>query len=330
MHTIARGGVEMKKPLVYVTRNIPTELSKAYEEKFTFFCWEEEETPVPREELRKHLQIADALICMVSDSIDKLLIKDADHLKIIANLAVGYDNIDIEAAKSRGIIVTNTPDVLTETTADLGFALLLATARRLIEANNFIRQGEWKEWSPYLLAGADVHHKTIGIVGMGRIGKAMARRAQGFGMNIVYHNRSRDEAAEKELGVTYVSFHDLLNQADFVVSVVPFTHETKDMFNSHAFQMMKETAVFINISRGGVVNEADLIHALQSGVIQAAGLDVFKEEPIQKNHPLLQLPNVVALPHIGSASVETRTNMWKLCLDNVAAVLNGESPKTPV
>lgn len=320
----------MRKPYVYVTRKIPAALLAPYKDDFTFNYWEREETSVPREELTKQIKKADALICMVGDAIDKSTLEEANQLKIIANLAVGYDNIDLEAAKSRGIFVTNTPDVLTETTADLGFALLLATARRLMEANNYIRQGKWKEWSPYLLAGADVHQKTIGIVGMGRIGRALARRAQGFGMKIMYHNRSRNLVAESELGATYVGFSDLLKTADFVVSVVPLSSETENMFDSHAFQLMKKDALFINISRGGVVNEEALFQALQNGEIQAAGLDVFKEEPISKDHPLLQLPNVVALPHIGSASVETRTSMWNLSLENVAAVLHGSAPKTPV
>ncbi|MBU5267416.1 2-hydroxyacid dehydrogenase [Virgibacillus proomii] len=320
----------MNKPTIYITRSIPTKLLKPYQDQFTFTCWEKEETPVPREVLIKEAKHADGLICMLTEEIDNAFLDNVQRLQVIANLAVGYDNIDIHAAKARNIIITNTPDVLTETTADLGFGLLMTTARRLLEANDFIKQGRWQHWAPYLLAGTDVYNKTIGIVGMGRIGKAIAKRAKGFSMNILYHNRSRDERAEDKLGVTYLGLNELLSEADFVVSIVPLTDETKNMFDADAFGMMKHSAIFINISRGGVVDEAALIQALKEKQIAAAGLDVFSKEPLPKDHPLLQLRNVVALPHIGSASVETRTNMWNLCLENVTRVLSGKRPRTPV
>ncbi|MFU0788513.1 MAG: D-glycerate dehydrogenase [Virgibacillus proomii] len=320
----------MNKPTIYITRSIPAKLLKPYQEHFTFICWEKEETPVPREVLIKDAKHADGLICMLTEEIDDAFLDNVQRLQVIANLAVGYDNIDIHASKARNIIITNTPDVLTETTADLGFGLLMATARRLLEANDFIKQGKWQHWAPYLLAGTDVYNKTIGIVGMGRIGKAIARRAKGFSMNILYHNRSRDEIAEEKLGVTYLGLNELLSEADFVVSVVPLTDETRNMFDADAFGMMKHSAIFINISRGGVVDETALIQALKEEQIAAAGLDVFSKEPLPKNHPLLQMRNVVALPHIGSASVETRTNMWNLCLENVTRVLSGKRPRTPV
>ncbi|MGX4670023.1 2-hydroxyacid dehydrogenase [Cerasibacillus sp. JNUCC 74] len=320
----------MNKPTIYITRSIPAKLLKPYQEQFTFICWEKEETPVPREVLIKDAKHADGLICMLTEEIDDAFLGNVQRLQVIANLAVGYDNIDIHASKARNIIITNTPDVLTETTADLGFGLLMATARRLLEANDFIKQGKWQHWAPYLLAGTDVYNKTIGIVGMGRIGKAIARRAKGFSMNIIYHNRSRDEIAEEKLGVTFLGLNELLSEADFVVSVVPLTDETRNMFDADAFGMMKHSAIFINISRGGVVDEAALIQALKEEQIAAAGLDVFSKEPLPKDHPLLQMRNVVALPHIGSASVETRTNMWKLCLENVTRVLSGKRPRTPV
>ncbi|GGJ62562.1 2-hydroxyacid dehydrogenase [Virgibacillus salexigens] len=320
----------MKKPLIYITRKIPNQFIAPYAEQFEFKCWEHENEPVPRSVLLEQVKEADALLCMLSEDVNEDLMKAAPHLKIIANLAVGFDNIDIAAAESRRIVVTNTPDVLTETTADLGFALLMATARRLIEASDFVRRNEWENWAPYLLAGTDIHQKTIGIVGMGRIGQAIARRAKGFGMDILYYNRSRKYQEEAELSARYVDFHTLLKQADFVISVVPLTKETAELFNAQAFQQMKNTGIFINISRGAVVNEEALIHALKTKQIMAAGLDVFAEEPIRSDHPLVNLDNVVALPHIGSASTETRTKMWKLCLENVIAVLEGEDPKTPI
>ncbi|PAV28741.1 D-glycerate dehydrogenase [Virgibacillus profundi] len=320
----------MSKPIIYITRRIPDEIIEPYRETIDFRMWKKEDQPVPRDILLEEVAQADGLLCMLSDKIDKELLSKASKLKIAANLAVGFDNIDIEAAKQQEIIITNTPDVLTETTADLGFALLMATARRIVEAEKYIQKDQWKNWSPYLLAGTDVHHKTIGIVGMGRIGEAIARRAKGFGMSILYHNRTRKYDSESELGATYVGFDQLLDKADFVVSVVPFTNETNKLFDQSAFSKMKSTAIFINISRGAVVDEDSLLEALKTKQIKAAGLDVFEAEPIRKSHPLLMLDNVVCLPHIGSASEETRTAMLQLCLDNITSVLQGKEPKTAV
>lgn len=292
--------------------------------------WPEEETPCPRELLLKKAERADALLTMLSDDIDKELIEKAKNLKVVANLAVGYDNIDVSFAKSKGVIVCNTPDILTDTTADLTFGLLLATARRMIEAAEYVKQDKWKSWGPLLLAGQDVHHKTIGIVGMGKIGQAVAKRATGFDMNILYHNRRRNIVAEKELRAQYVPFDELLASSNYVVCLTPLTDETRERFNQDAFKKMKKTAIFINASRGAVVNEADLYEALVSGEISGAGLDVFLHEPIAPDHPLIQLKNVVALPHIGSASSETRHAMMKLCAENIANVLTGNDPKTIV
>lgn len=322
--------IPLKKPLIYITRKIPEELIAPYTNSFRIKFWEKENDPVPENVLLREIKEAEGLICMLSEQINQQLLDAAPHLKVIANLAVGFDNIDMEAAKARNIAVTNTPDVLTETTADLGFALLMATARRLMEANDYIRQNKWDNWGPYLLAGSDIHHKTIGIVGMGRIGQAIARRAKGFEMEVLYHNRSRNVEAEEQLNATYTDFDTLLHHSDFVVSVVPLTGETEQLFNKTAFHKMKDTGIFINISRGAVVDETALKNALVTGEIKAAGLDVFVKEPIHADHPLMQLKNVVALPHIGSASTETRTAMWKLCLDNTLSVLTGGQPKTPV
>lgn len=320
----------MGKPKIYITRTIPEHLLEPFKDKLDFTMWTSESKPVSKEVLYKEAKKADGLLCLLTEKIDQAFCQHASHLKIIANMAVGYDNIDVEAAKNNNIIVTNTPDVLTETTADLTFALLMATARRLIEATNYIYNDEWGEWSPFMLAGSDIHHKTIGIVGMGRIGEAVAKRAKGFNMNILYHNRSRNIEAENKLHASYVSFEELLKESDFVVSLVPLSEATADMFDMEAFQTMKPSAIFINVSRGGVVDEAALFEALDKKVIRAAGLDVFKQEPISSSHPLTKLTNVVLLPHIGSASVATRENMLKLCLENIALVFQGKRPKTPI
>lgn len=320
----------MEKDRIFITRKIPEHLLEPYTDMFDFSMWENEEEPVPKEVLFQEAEQADGLICMVSEKVDKALIEHGKRLKVIANVAVGYDNIDVEEATKRGIIVTNTPDVLTETTADLGFALLMATARRIIEANKFIAENHWREWGPFLLAGADIHHKTIGIVGMGRIGEAIARRANGFSMSVLYHNRSRRPEAEKHIGAQYVSFEELLERSDFVVSVVPYSKESHEMFDKQAFAKMKKSAIFINISRGGVVDEQALYDALKNKEIAAAGLDVFAKEPIGSDSPFMALDNCVCLPHIGSASVETREKMITLALENVKGTLCGEGPLTPV
>jgi len=320
----------MSKPSIYITRKMPEHILNQFQEDFHISMWEHSDQSVPRDVLLEEVKEADGLFCVLSDKIDQELFQKASNLKVVANLAVGFDNIDLQEAKRKQIVVTNTPDVLTETTADLGFALLMATARRIVEASDFIKKDQWNQWSPYLLAGTDIYQKTIGIVGMGRIGEAVARRAKGFGMNILYHNRSRQSETEKELGVTYADFDHLLAESDFIISVVPLTKETEKKFNRTAFKKMKDSAIFINISRGGVIDEEALVEALKTNEIQAAGLDVFEEEPIRSDHPLLKLDNVVCLPHIGSASTETRTKMIQLCLENMKGVFDGSGAKTPV
>lgn len=318
------------KPYIYITRKLPDEVVTPLKDKYTVKMWDKEDVAVPRDVLLQEAEQADALLTMLSDRVDEELFVAGKNLKVVANLAVGFDNIDLEAATENGVAICNTPDVLTETTADLTFALLMATARRIVEAAEFVKNGDWKSWSPLLLAGHDIHHKTIGIVGMGHIGAAVARRAKGFGMNILYHNRSRKPETEKELGATYASFNDLIETADFIVCLTPLTPETKNLFTSNEFKKMKNSTVFINASRGPVVDEEALYEALKSGEIAAAGLDVFVKEPIEASHPLLELPNVVALPHIGSASTETRMAMMDLCLENIDMVLSGNEPKTAV
>ncbi|MEI2664394.1 2-hydroxyacid dehydrogenase [Rossellomorea sp. LJF3] len=318
------------KPFVYITRKLPEAVVAPLNSDFEVEMWEREDAPVPRDTLLEKAGKASALLTMLSDKVDGELLHNATSLKVVANLAVGFDNIDLEAAKEKGVTITNTPDVLTETTADLTFALLMATARRIVEADRYIKEGKWKSWSPLLLAGMDIHHKTMGIVGMGSIGEAVARRAKGFNMEVLYHNRSRKPEAEETLGVQYVSFDALLAQSDFVVVLAPLNTETKGMFQEDQFTKMKETAIFINAARGAIVNEAALEQALKRGDIAGAGLDVFETEPINEDHPLLQFDQVVAIPHIGSSSKDTRHDMMTLCVENIHAVLKGDNPKTAV
>jgi glyoxylate reductase len=318
------------KPSIFITRKLPQAVIEPLNGEYQVEMWEKEDVPVPRDFLLKKAGSASALITMLSDQVDGELLEHAPSLKVVANLAVGYDNIDLHAAKERSVIICNTPDVLTDTTADLTFGILMAAARRIVEADRYIKEGRWKSWSPLLLAGSDIHHKTIGIVGMGSIGEAVAKRAKGFDMNILYHNRSRKPEAEKMLGAEYVSLDELLAQSDFVVVLAPLTPETEGLFQKEQFQAMKKSAFFINAARGAIVNEEALTEALKKGEIAGAGLDVFVKEPVDSDHPLLHLDNVVALPHIASSSIETRTAMMNLCVQNVMAVLKGDEPRTQV
>ncbi|KGP91669.1 2-ketogluconate reductase [Pontibacillus chungwhensis BH030062] len=320
----------MSKPLIYITRKLPQSVVEPFESNYTIEMWPEEEKPVEREVLLEKAQQADALVTMLSDQIDSEVFEQQTNLKVIANLAVGYDNIELGAAEDANVIVTNTPDVLTDTTADLTFGLLLSTARRLMEAERYVKNNDWKNWAPLLMAGQDVHHKTIGIIGMGRIGEAVAKRATGFEMELLYHNRSRKVEAEEKLGATYVGFEELLERSDFVVCLTPLTEETRGMFNKDAFERMKDTAIFVNASRGALVDEGALYEAIEQNVIAGAGLDVFQNEPISADHPLLSFDQVVATPHIGSASEETRKRMMTLCLENIQQVMNKDEAKTPV
>lgn len=318
------------KPKIFITRKIPTHIVSHLEKSCDVAIWNHENTPVPSEVLAEHIVESDGLFCLITESITEELLNKATKLKVISNMAVGYNNIDIEAASKKGITVTNTPGVLTETTADLTFALLMATARRITEASAFLREGKWQTWSPMLLTGQDIYQSTIGIIGLGRIGEALARRAKGFNMNIIYHNRSRKLQAEEELGLQYVSLYALLKKSDYVCIMTPLTPETDNLIRKEHFQLMKNTAILINTARGGIVNENDLYQALAEGEIWAAGLDVFEQEPVSLDHPLLTLPNVVTLPHIGSASISTRLKMAEVAADNLLRVLNGEIPMNVV
>ena len=312
----------MKKK-IYITRKLPDLVIAKLSAEFDVRTWKEADHDVPREILLEELKDATGLICMLSDTIDKEVIDAAPSLKVISTMAVGYNNIDVEAATERGIIVTNTPGVLTEATADLTFALLMATARRLIEASDYLKKGLWETWSPMHLTGMDIHGATMGIIGLGRIGEALAKRAKGFGMNVLYYNRSRKEEAEETLGVEYASMEKILKESDYVCLMLPYSKEVHHLISTQELAMMKKTAILINTARGGIVDEAALYQALINGDIWAAGLDVFEKEPVDPNHPLLTLSNVVTLPHIGSASIATRMKMSELVADNLLNAMSG-------
>lgn len=315
------------KPKVYITRRIPNEIVQKLEEVCVVRMWNEEEEPVPYEVLEKEITDVEGLFCLITESIDNELLEKANQLKIVSNMAVGYNNIDIEAAKEKGITVTNTPGVLTETTADLTFALIMATSRRLIESSEYLKKGNWKTWSPMQLTGQDIYGSTLGIIGLGRIGESVARRAKGFDMDVLYYNRNRKPGVERELGLTYKDMDTLLKESDYVCIMTPYSPETKNLIGQRELSLMKNTSILINTARGGIVDENALYESLKSGTIYAAGLDVFEQEPVSSDHPLLTLPNVVALPHIGSASVKTRMKMAELAADNLMLALQNQTPK---
>jgi glyoxylate/hydroxypyruvate/2-ketogluconate reductase len=268
----------------------------------------------------------DGLMTALTERVDESLLASSPKVKAVCNIAVGYNNIDVPACTRRGILVTNTPGVLDESTADLAWALILASARRITEAEAYLRNGEWKRWYLKQLLGADVHHATLGIIGMGRVGQAIARRAAGFEMRVIYHNRSRlDPETERRLNATHATQEQLLEQADFVVLQVPYSPATHHLIGEAEFARMKPTAILINTARGGVVDDAALIRALKAGAIRAAGLDVFENEPAF-NPAFLELKNVVLLPHIGSSTEATRHAMALTAARNLVAALTGGNP----
>jgi glyoxylate reductase len=315
---------------VYVTRKIPQEAITLLDPHFDISIWPEENTAVPRDVLLKEMENAQGLLCLLTEKIDRELLEVGKNLKIIANMAVGYDNIDVAACTQKRVIVTNTPGVLTDATADLAFALLMATARRIPEAQDYLERGMWKTWSPMLLTGQEVWGTTIGIVGMGRIGMAVARRAKGFNMGILYSSPRRNLGAEKELKAERRSLSDLLRESDFVSIHVPLTYQTQGLIGENELNLMKPTAVLINTARGQVVDENALVEALRLRKIWAAGLDVFQQEPLSPENPLLELDNVVLLPHIGSATIKTRTQMAVIAARNIERYLLTGKPVTPV
>jgi glyoxylate reductase len=312
---------------VLVTRKIP-EAGLRLLERFAVTVLSEQ--PPERAELLEAAHGADGILCTLTEKIDAELMDAAgSSLKVVANMAVGYDNVDLSAAKERGVVVTNTPEVLNETTADAAFMLLLAAARRLGEGERIVRAGEWTAWGPKMLLGPDVWGKKLGIIGLGGIGEAVVRRAKGFGMEILYTGHSPKEEAEREFGAQYVELDELLRESDFLSIHTPLTDETWHLIGAAELEKMKPEAVLVNTSRGPVIDEAALADALESRSIFAAGLDVYEEEP--EVHPkLLKLENVVLAPHIGSASIEARDKMATLAAENLQAVLSGEKPLNSV
>ncbi|MHC9160796.1 2-hydroxyacid dehydrogenase [Exiguobacterium profundum] len=315
------------KKRIYITRRLPEEAVEPLRDQYDVRMWKHEGESVPREVLLEEASSAHALWTMLSDTIDREVFERATQLEVVSNLAVGYNNIDLNAAKENSVIVTNTPDVLTETTADLTFGLMMMTARRLGEAERDLRAGEWKSWLPMGYVGMDLYQAKLGIIGMGRIGEAVARRARGFDMEVLYHNRTRRHESESMYGFTYAELDELLTQSDFVVVLAPLTDETRGMLGAKEFAKMKETSIFINVARGEIIDEQALYEALKARKIWGAGLDVFTKEPIDLDHPLLTLPNVTTLPHIGSATIRTRLAMMALNRDAITNVLEGKEPK---
>jgi lactate dehydrogenase-like 2-hydroxyacid dehydrogenase len=311
------------KPRVLVTRHVYPAAIAILQEDCTV-DYRDTYDVADAQALVKRLQHADGVVCQLTDPLSAEVLAQCPKLKVIAQVAVGHDNIDVAAATARGIVVTNTPGVLTEATADLTFALLLAAARRLPTAERYLRDGQWRRWDVDLLCGHDVHGRTLGIVGMGRIGRAIARRAAGFSMRVVYHNRSPLPPAE-EGGASWLPKDELLRQADHVVLMVPYAPATHHLIGAAELALMKPTAVLVNLARGGVVDDAALIRALRDGRLAAAGLDVFEGEPAL-NPGFLELENVVLTPHIASSTRQTREAMARLAMRNLADVLAGRRP----
>jgi glyoxylate reductase len=313
------------KPQVLITRRLPEPALDVVRQACEVQLDPQDRHLTP-EALRQAVRGKAGIICLVTDAIDAPVLEAGAALKVVANVAVGYDNIDVPTATRRGIAVTNTPGVLTDTTADFTWGLLLSIARRISEADRYVRAGKWKEWKLMVMLGHDVYGQTLGIIGMGRIGQAVARRAQGFGMRLLYHNRQRlDPALEADLGATWVALPELLQQADFVSLHVPLSADTTHLIGASELRMMRPSAYLINTARGPIVDEPALIRALQEDWIAGAALDVFEQEP-QVPQALQELENVVLVPHIGSASVATRTKMAVMAAQNLLAALRGEPP----
>lgn len=308
---------------VFITRRIPEEVTDLITPYAEVNIWEEENTP-SREEFLRRISDIDGLILWGADSIDGITMDAAPRLKVIANIAVGYDNIDIEAAAERGIRVSNTPGVVTDSTADLTFALMLAIGRRIVETVNLTTKGGWKMWGPMEMLGQDIHHKTLGIIGLGRIGAAVAKRAKGFSMRVIYHDAQR-RSDEAELGVEYIEdIPTLLGISDFVSLHVPLNRDTTHMIGAKELSLMKPTAVLVNASRGKVVDQQALYQALKRKHIWGAAIDVIEKEPILTDDPLLTLDNIIITPHIGTQTGETGVKMSVLAVENLIAGLKGE------
>ena len=313
----------MGKPRVFVTRVIPDQGLDLVRDFCDATIWQEE-LPPPRAVLLRETRDADGLLSLLTDKVDGELMDACPKLRVASNMAVGFDNIDVPAATERGVLAGNTPGVLTETTADFAFALLMAAARRIVEGVDYVRAGKWQTWGPMLLMGADVHHATLGLVGLGRIGSEMAKRARGFDMRVIYYDVYRREDLEASQGIEYVTLDNLLAQADFVSVHTPLTPETHHLMNRERLAKMKQGAILINTSRGPVVDADALVEALSGGPMAGAALDVTEPEPLPADHPLVHLPNCIVVPHIASASAATRGKMAEIAARNLIAGLNGE------
>ncbi|HEV2438619.1 MAG TPA: D-glycerate dehydrogenase [bacterium] len=323
----------MATPRIYVTRPLPEPAARLVREApVEVRGWDRDDTPVARDVLLREVVDADGVICLITEKMDAEVIERMAHCRVLAQVAVGYDNIDVPAATRKGIFVTNTPGVLTETTADMGWAILMAAARRVVEGDKFTRSGRWKTWEIMGFTGQDVHGATLGIVGMGRIGLAIARRAAGFAMPVLYHNRQRlsEEQERAAGGARHVPLDELLQQSDFVVVSCALTPETRHLISERELGLMKRTAVLVNIARGPIVDQRALYRALVDNKIWAAGLDVYETEPVPMTEPLLKLDNVVLPPHLGSASVATRIKMATTAAENCLAGVRGEVPPNVV
>jgi glyoxylate/hydroxypyruvate/2-ketogluconate reductase len=317
------------KPYVFIDRPIPTEVEAYIAEHCAYSIWDRKD-PIPTDVLQEQLLQANGLLTS-GRKIDSNFLEAAPELMAVSTITVGYNHFDVKAMKAHGVIGTNTPDVLNETVADLVFALILSTARRTPELDRYVKDGLWQPGDNENLFGIDVHHSSLGIIGMGRIGDAIARRAKfGFNMEVSYYNRSRRESSEQQYGAIYKTLEELLRTSDFVLLMTPLTPETSRLIGREQFKMMKKTAIFINASRGQTVDETALIEALHEGTIHAAGLDVFEQEPIGPDSPLLRMPNVVTLPHIGSATARTRFEMAMLAARNLVLAVTGQTPHNVV
>ena len=312
------------KQKVYVALKVDDGVKEYLRQFFDMASWDDEEV-IPRENLLASVADCDGVM-LAGHKVDEELLRQAPRLRVVSNVTVGYNNFDIAAMKQRQVLGTNTPGVVDDSTADLVFGLILATARKIPQLDQYVKDRRWTEEFTEEFYGTDVHHTTLGIIGMGRIGQAIAKRARGFDMRILYHNRSRNLQAEEALGATYRPLDSLLGEADFVVLMTPLSAETRHLMGEPQFRQMKQTAIFINASRGGTVDQPALVKALQEGWIMAAGLDVFAAEPIDVNDPLLTLPNVVTVPHIGTATRKTSFDMAMLAARNLTAALQGRQP----
>ena len=315
------------KEKIFLTRTLHDFALKELKKKFQVEI-HTGKIPIPQSKLKSKIKQVDGLICFPYDQINKEIIQSAKNLKVISTFSVGYDHIDTKFAKKKKIRVGYTPEVLTDATADMAFALLIDSLRRISEGDRIIRKRKWKQiYGAYDYVGLDLQGKTLGIIGLGRIGKTLAKRAKAFDMKIIYHNRKQiSKTEEKKLGVKYTTFNKLITQSDIISIHVPHTKETNQMFDMKIFKKMKKTAFLINTSRGKIVNEKDLLVALKLKIIGGAGLDVFETEPIEKNHPFLKLENIVLAPHVGSSTKETRIKMAEITTKNLILGMNGKKP----